>query len=1014
MDITSTQNKHYRITILIGHSLDIPLPESLEMAHFTINEWKRSRLNIELRVNIATIENFKNEARRGCDMLIFYGHGYQDGTLQFADKIISLDDLKPNEFWKDLTLCLIFACHSEQFAKYLPCPWIAFASAIDADAPAGFISSWIEKLNDNTILNALREVLQIEVSTNSDFSKHIKQSIISIQENKIYPGTVNVTCGSPGVFENCLIQYNRDTTECINYPGHTPFVGRKDILEALLQIPAIFSPYKHQRVHWITGDAGIGKSALLREFCYWVRDTVFDEDRHPTYLLQMNCWNLTTVDNLKQELIKMATELYKLEKEEVNQLDNLMKALKGLSARHIWVLDDLTYLDVQESSEAQKLVTLLIDLAKSTGILLYLIVSIRRTTGINKNEEIELKPLIDKEVIELAKKILKRPSEHFNSKEEDEIVNIFKFLGKNTALFKRHLFIISDRNHSFNEYAERLRTFGSSALKAQIDLIEKMATFEIDELKFYEERDNFNYSVFFEICYKLMLRCGKFNLSEIIKWFPTRFLFKRESIPAMTAYQNGLDRLIKYGFLATKDNSSEERTYFLNPNQRGTFFALRSETELPDIIPAREILSRISLAIEMVKSFLTEKKQNWYQLALNEFVFLESDYKDDLKNTEIATGVYQSMHIRAELAGIAKQFIDRIKTYDEILDLFEKNKVSEVQIVEQVAMALTNKGFDLGTMGKNEDVVKVCDDVVNRYGERAEPQIVKNVARALVNKGVVLWEMGDNGGAIKVSDDVVSRYGERDEPQIVEQVVKALVNKGVALWQMGNNGGAINVYDDVVSRYGERNELQIVGHVASALVNKVFVLGKQGKNDDAVKVCDDVVNRYGNRDKPQIVEQVVRALLNKGLVLEKMGESGNAIKVYDDVVSRYGEYNEPQIVEQVVKALYNKGVVLWQMGDNGGAIKVYDDVVSRYGGRDEPQIVEQVAKALLNKGFAFWKMGKNEDAVKVCDDVVNRYSKHDEPQIAELVGIALYNKGVILGFIGKNDKLIVKKYLDHI
>ena len=64
------------------------------------------------------------------------------------------------------------------------------------------------------------------------------------------------------------------------------------------------------------------------------------------------------------------------------------------------------------------------------------------------------------------------------------------------------------------------------------------------------------------------------------------------------------------------------------------------------------------------------------------------------------------------------------------------------------------------------------------YGDRQEPGLAEQVAKALVNKGFRLGTLGRSEAAIAVYDEVVSRYGDRQEPGLAEQVAAALGNKG--------------------------------------------------------------------------------------------------------------------------------------------------------------------------------------------------------------------------------------------
>lgn len=901
-----------RITILIGHSVKEPLPEALDMAYFTFNQWNNSRLNIDLRLNIATLDNFREEVRRGCNILIFYCHGDEQGRLRFADQHVSYSDLGPEDFWNKLLLCMIFACHSEKFANALPCPWLAFTKKIDSDAPKGFIDAWIDHLMDKNIRDALDEAIRVAGRNMlSDFARDIKKSQKQIPEKSIEAGVVKVTCGSPGIFKRYYMQYDEEWTERVPYQGHKPFVGRKELLEIMLQIPTTYSDCKHQSVSWFTGEAGMGKSSLLREFCSWVKDTVFDESIHPTFLMQMNCCNFTNKNDLIRELIGRVAKLCKLENG-IDSLDHLMTALQRVPGRHIWVLDDLTYLvDARTSDEGGKLVDHIQGTARYAGVFLYLYISARRATGINKKDEIPIKPFSTDEAIDLAKEIIKPPNNTFDTLDKTAIENIFTFLGKNTADFKKHLKISKELTYTCEEYAEWLREYLSVDVEHK-NLVKKKIESELDFLKRCEEDDCFNYPAFFSICYRLLLRCSYFTHQQLKDWFPNEFLLTNKPISTDIAYRKGLDRLVNFDFISVGRDESNDRRYRLNPNQRGVFLALKSEeVTLPDCIPPREVQERISLAWESVN-------KGDLEVALRDFASIEGDYKDELQN--------------------------------------------DVKVIEHTISALYNKGVCLEQIGRNDKAIEAYDEVVRRYDSRSEAQIAELVASSLNNKGACLEQMGRNEEAIAAFDEVVRRYDSRGESQIAEQVALALNNKGVCLEQMRRYEEAIEAYNEVVRRYDNRSEALIAVWVASALYNKGVCLGRMGRNDDAIVAYDEVVSRYASRSEALFAERVALALYNKGVCLGQMGRNEEAIEVYDEVVRQYASRSEALIAEKVALALNNKGCHLEQMRRYWEAIEAYYEVARRYDCRSEAQIAKVVNMARHNTIICLMRLEEFNEA----------------------------------------------------
>ena len=355
--------------------------------------------------------------------------------------------------------------------------------------------------------------------------------------------------------------------------------------------------------------------------------------------------------------------------------------------------------------------------------------------------------------------------------------------------------------------------------------------------------------------------------------------------------------------------------------------------------------------------------------------------------------------------GLNDNSFEEMAGYDLVVktaDLLAQTGSLDLRLQGQVATALVNKGFTLGTLGRSEEAIAVYNDVVSRFADAKELALRKQVASALVNKGFRLGTLNRNEEEIATYDDVVRRFADAKEPALREQVAMALVNKGFRLGILGKSEEAIAVYNDVVSRFADAKELALRKQVAMALVNKGITLGTLGRSEEEIAVYDDVVRRFADAKEPALRERVAKALVNKGFRLGTLGKSEEAIAVYDDVVSRFADAKEPALREQVASALVNKGFTLGTLGRSEEAIAVYNDVVSRFADAKEPVLRERVAIALVNKGFTLGTLGRSEEEIAVYDDVVRRFADAKEPALREQVAKALVNKGIALGTLSRS------------
>jgi tetratricopeptide (TPR) repeat protein len=187
-----------------------------------------------------------------------------------------------------------------------------------------------------------------------------------------------------------------------------------------------------------------------------------------------------------------------------------------------------------------------------------------------------------------------------------------------------------------------------------------------------------------------------------------------------------------------------------------------------------------------------------------------------------------------------------------------------------VAKALVNKANGLGRLGRGEETIRVCEEVVSRFGDAPEAGIREQVARALFGKSMTLGGLGRREEEIRGYEEVVSRFGDAPECGIRDLVAIALTNKADTLVQLGHGEEAIVVFEEVVSRFGDAPEAGIREQVAKAQTARDTVLRagesrgeaeratlllaenlmRQGRFADAVGLLDDLLARLGTFSCP--------------------------------------------------------------------------------------------------------------------------------------------------------------------
>jgi tetratricopeptide (TPR) repeat protein len=736
------------------------LPEAVEMAKAAVRNFQTSGLNVEIRVDVASVVNLQREARRWCDLLLYYGHGSEDGRLAFVDGPQTFAQLTAplslGAFWQQLPVCCIFACYGDRFAAALPCPWIAFATPILRHAPRGFLHALLQGLAQRNLREAVEEArAHAEHAMQSPFAEALRVSNVPLPALQIPPGTAVLSRLSPALAGHAEVDFHSVQIGPLSYPDHDPFVGRLEDLRCLWQLPSPYADRALQRIVWVHGDAGMGKSALLRQFAIVVRDLTFHEATEPVYLLHLYGWSCTRPEELEHAICEKATRLYGLETPPTS-IAELARHLERRAGTHVWILDDLTYLGIRPDStqEAATIVQKIADLARTSAQTLQLVISTRRPPPqhLKHWESIKVEALGFNEAMRLAREVREQAAQPIA--EEDIFfgaAQLFRYVGSSTALYKRALLLAVENQISYQAYAAGLAQSGSlDALEAH-ELSEPMVTYEVQQLEKLEKHHGFDYRAFLRIYYPLVAKASFFTQRELMEWFGAQFHMRESRVPMIeTAYRNGLTYLGRLGFLLVEKRTSSG-AWSMPPNQRLAMQALSdSEAPLPDTVPLRGVQQRLSLALERTRMGELE--------ALSDLLAMEQDYRPYITDPDASAAVLHVMLIRAEIAQLFDKTDEALTIFNNAVELYETHyqdyASDETSASSAISAVLVNKGVRLGALGRSEDAVAVYDEVVARFGIREEVALAEQVARALVNKGGTLGALGRSEDAVAVYNEV--------------------------------------------------------------------------------------------------------------------------------------------------------------------------------------------------------------------------------------------------------------------
>ncbi|MBF0162549.1 MAG: AAA family ATPase [Magnetococcales bacterium] len=1000
----STTAKPWRVVMLIGHSLAEPLPEAVDMFRSAAAEWRKAGLAVEVRLDLATLANLQREAQRGWDLLIFYGHGNEKGQLRLADQSWMEAGMLEAAQWRALKLALIFACHGQTFAAQLPAPWIAFTAPILRRAPWGFTTAWIRALGHGTVAEATRRTLA-EIAPHTTglverFAHH------RLPNSRLPQGEAILRRLSAALEPETWIHQEFSAPQRVEFrAGDDPFVGRQGILEALMRIPIPVGDGPRQRALWVHGDAGMGKSALLRHFTTLAADLFFFEREEPLHILHIRCASMTRVADLQEYLYQRLATL--CGQEIADHPEGLCRSLARVKGRHLWVLDDITYMESStEEQPVQEFLQRLLRAARAAALPLQLVVSSRRAPsaallGDPVWSVQRLEPLSSESALQLAQRLAHPNGGSLSPPEEQGARRIFGYLQGATGLYRRALVLAIDQKAGYALYADRLERFAleMDAPGDPVSLARQMIAFELEQLDALTHRVGFDFRDFLSLCHPLMLRAGRFRAEQLQAWFGERFRLAGVSKHVQRLYQEGLEQLRRLAFLGSQDGE----VYFMPPNQRLSLESIQDpQASLPDAIPWDGIQERLAHAMEYAQ-------RGDVAGGLVVFAAMERDYaRYQTQTPQAAVAVFRAMRVQAEVADRSGDFQTAIDLYGRVWTdyghLPPTANPDDASLVAEVATVLFNKGVTLGGLNRPEEEIAAYDTLLKLCHDRHETAILEPMTNALFNKGNTLDRLNRPEEAIAAYDILLNLCHDRRETAILEPMAQALVNKGVVLGRLNRPEEEIAAYDILLNLCHDRHETAILKPMANALFNKGAALGSLNRPEEAIVAYDTLLKLCHDRHEPAILEHVAKALLNKGIALGSLNRPEEAIAAYDILLNLCHDRHETAILKQVAGTLLNKGATLGSLNRPEEAIAAYDTLLTLCHNRHEPAILERVAGALINKGITLAALGRPEEEIAVYDTLLARFHSHTEPAIAEIVAVAQANKQAREAFLNHSGR----------
>ena len=503
-----------------------------------------------------------------------------------------------------------------------------------------------------------------------------------------------------------------------------------------------------------------------------------------------------------------------------------------------------------------------------------------------------------------------------------------------------------------------------------------------------------------------------------------------------------LSRLVSRGKVVFEDNGKRTKWYRISEGIYNIYYLMRRRgspsarvnaavkfmVSLYDpVSAARMLIDETSVLLpeqcrdhyvafeEVIKNISDQKVLQRIGLATPK-IFLDSPYLSEIVKKRLISEGAMSLYEVGEDADMdfktikevlenahncfkIKDYVKAIQLLEEVTDKYKSRP--EVEIVEQIAIAILNKGLVLDRLNRKGEAIQSYEECVALYGCRSEVDIATLIARALNNKAAILWDSRCEDKAVLACKELIANYKDRSEVIIAEQVARAMFNNGIILTHLNRKDEAIQSYEELIGLYRNRNEVEIAEWVMGGMYNKGIVLCILNREEEGLQTYEELIDLYNALPEKEISVWVARAMFDKGLVLGSLNREEEELQAYGEFIAMNKERAEMEIVVKVVNAMYIKGLIFSSRNCHEEATEVYEELIVKYNDRQENEIVEKVARAMFQKGWSLGSLKRVDDAIEAYNELIVKYSDYPEKEIVEWVAKAMLDKGITLAQLAR-------------
>src|SRR4051794_12653753 len=293
------------------------------------------------------------------------------------------------------------------------------------------------------------------------------------------------------------------------------------------------------------------------------------------------------------------------------------------------------------------------------------------------------------------------------------------------------------------------------------------------------------------------------------------------------------------------------------------------------------------------------------------------------------------------------------------------------------------RALALDREGRHDEELLVYDELIERFGERADPAVRVHVCRAFRAKAITLFDFDRDEEALAVGDELLSRFAGDSDPEIEDRVAWTMSDKAKALVEMGRVDDAISVVDELVHRFDSSDDLD-PEPVTDAMFKKAQALRDVGRTRDALAAYAEVVERFDSTTDADLRKDLQRTHTAMASLLGDLEEHDAALKMLDDLLAGL----EGAKASVIADALMQKGWTLERLDRPVDAIEAYDEVVTRFADRDK--FARRLSYSLAHKAAILARLERPDDALRTYRQLVDTHGASDDPEVRWRIADGLY------------------------